>query len=163
MFDKNKVNFEILQELNKSNIFSADEIKWCATILNRPEPQQVGQEQLLPLAVAVTEYNNKTPTSAFADYQDQLRIKHILFSLQSFYYRQRRILVCCPSRNAIVPAHEPPANLGGLIIPQHIRAECDSVYGLSYEDSRTYFIDKAFNSGVYSDLLFVDRRCTFTA
>lgn len=157
MYDKAELFRLVLSEINATDALSDDDIAWISTVIQRPEPQQDGLIQCAPIINACAEYNKvKATLTPFQDYCEQKKLAHVLFTLRSMYYRQRRILVACPQRKQHMPDGSNPPNLGGIIAPQAVRVEADQCFGLDHVEARNYFVRKCLAGNVYSHILFVD-------
>lgn len=146
----------VLSEINKTQAFSADEIAWCASILNRREPQMDGLLQLQPLIEQALRHNLNPPTEPYARYLADKRLRDTINASQNILYKQRRVLIACPQRKQHLPDGAPPPNLAGMIAPQAVRVESDQCFGLDHCESRTYFVDRAVADGSLSHILFMD-------
>lgn len=156
MIDKNYLAKQILSEISKTGLISAQDIAWCATILKRREPQQDGFLQLQPLIRAVYEYNAKDHPNDYEKYCHEAHVHNALTVVKNFFYRQPRVLIACPQRRQHLPDGSAPPNINGIIAPQPIQAQADQCFGLDHVESRNYFVRKAIESKVYSHILFVD-------
>lgn len=146
----------VLSEINKTQCVTSQDLAWCATILNRREPQQDGLLQLQPLVQECYEYNASKSPNEYVDYLRQVKIANALNVVKNFYYRQPRILIACPQRRQHLPDGSDPPNITGIIAPQPVRAEADQCFGLDHVESRNFFVRKALQTNVYSHILFVD-------
>jgi len=100
-------------------------------------------------------YLNKRATlSVWDNYAHQKTIANRLYAIKAMYYKQKRILLCCPQRKKHPKVDVP--GLGNLISPQNVRLDVATCYGLGYCESRQFFVDKALKENVNTHLFFVD-------
>ena len=156
MVDKATTVLSVLSELNKTQVFTPDEIAWCASILNRREPQMDGLIQLQPLIEQTLRHNLNPPQGDYPRYLAHAKLRDVMNASQNMLYKQRRVLVACPQRKQHLPDGSPPPNLAGMVAPQAIRVESDQCFGLDHCESRNYFVERALHSGEYSHVLFMD-------
>lgn len=154
MIDVKELAKNMLEIAKETEAFLPIDLVWIETILNRSDKQN-GIDQLRPLIIACDEYNQKKKDlSVFQRNLQEYTLQSQLFTAKSLYYVQPKVMICVPQRKKH-PKFTAPC-LANFISGQPYRCEVECVYGLSYTDARTYFVDKALADGTYTHLFFID-------
>ncbi len=107
-----EVRLECIKAIAAPGVLNKDEVKWCLSILDRPERDVDGSENLAPLIEACQQWVADPPQGVIPVYRRTKALKQLLESMKMLYYRQPRILICVPSRKQFVKDGEMPPNLG---------------------------------------------------
>lgn len=149
------LQLEVLEILNSTRVLTDLDLKWVATMLRRKDLE--GLVVLGPLVDLAYQYKSiPDDANEFRRYMSAHQIRATFEHAKNTVFRQKRLLIACPSRRRILPEGMPPANLTGIVVPQTVWHTALPVFGLGHAESRNYYVDFALKDGTFTHILFVD-------